>query len=216
MMKADPLKQVKLRKKLQAAVEDQFAGRFVSARAIYEEVLAAEPDNADALHGLGVLCVQEGLPEQAETWLKRALQQVEEARIWNDLGEALRLQGKPAEAVEAYEAALKLRPDFTVAMNNCGVSLSALGELERAQRMFDEAVRLEPGSPFAYNNLGVLLEHLGRYEDALRQFEKAVQLKPDFADALDNYSGLMARHPELLAHSLGRLLDQAKGNSAGV
>lgn len=210
-MKPDPLKLLKLKKRLEGAVNDQLEGRFAEARAVYEEVLGFDAANADALHGLGVLCVQEGGAEEGEAWLRKALQEIQDPRIWNDLGESLRLQGRATEAVEAYEKALELQPEFPVAMNNCGVTLAALGELDRAAAIFSEAIRLEPESPYAYNNLGVLYEHAGKFEEALRHFEMAVKLQHDFAEALDNYASLARRQPGLLSQSLNRLLEDAQG-----
>ena len=44
---------------LQAAVQRHQSGALVEAEALYRQVLASEPRNADALHLLGVACSQQ-------------------------------------------------------------------------------------------------------------------------------------------------------------
>ena len=48
-------------------------GRFDEAREIYWRVVAEQPDNAEALHGAGVLAYQEGDLDAAVAHLTRAI-----------------------------------------------------------------------------------------------------------------------------------------------
>ena len=51
----------------------------------------------------------------------------------NVLGAALRGQGKLQEAVQAYDKAIQLNPDYAEAHSNLGVTLQELGKLEDAE-----------------------------------------------------------------------------------
>jgi cytochrome c-type biogenesis protein CcmH/NrfG len=59
---------------LQRALADHQSGRPAEAEAGYRRVLAAQPDNADALHLLGVLATQHGHAAAALPLLQRACQ----------------------------------------------------------------------------------------------------------------------------------------------
>lgn len=209
-MTHDPLKDLRLQKRLDAAAVALAADRLEEAQALYTEVLAETADQPDALHGLGVLHVRAGQPEMGERSLREALAaEPESPRILNDLGEALRLQGKKEEARAAYAAALRIAPEDAQLHNNLGALLLE-DEPESAQQHFLAAIRLAPEDAHAYNNLGVLLERQGRHADALVCYEAAVALDPAYQVARENHQTLLRCHPELLEESLKRLLAQAE------
>ena len=60
---------------------------------------------------------------------------------WNELGYALRNQGRYSESLDAYHEALRLRPDFPEALEYLGEAYVKLGRLDDARRILD---RLRP------------------------------------------------------------------------
>ena len=50
------------------------------------------------------------------------------------MGVALNQQGKPEEAIEAYNKAIAIKPDYADAYNNMGVALKEQGKLARSNR----------------------------------------------------------------------------------
>lgn len=66
------------------------------------------------------------------------------AIVWNNKGVALSRLGKYAEAIEAYENALLLDPNYSCVWNNKGVVLSRLGKYQEAVEAYDHALLLEP------------------------------------------------------------------------
>ncbi len=89
-------------------------------------------------------------------------------------------------ALKAYDKAIELKPDYTVAWHNRGFTLGKLGRHEEALKAFDKAIELKPDDARAWNNRGVALGKLGRYEEALEAHDKAIELKPDDARAWYN------------------------------
>lgn len=210
-MRPDPLKLVKLRKRLDQAAETLAQGRLEEALALYQGLCEEAGVRAEAWHGLGVVWVQQGKPEEAVAALERALVELapeetgRRGAYLNDLGEALRLGGRLNEALAAFEAVLLLAPDRAQVLNNRGVVLAALGHEDAARASFEAAVETSPDFAPAYNNLGVMWAKAGAWEAALRNFETAVKLDPAFAEAQANYRDLVQAHPELLEASVARL-----------
>ena len=105
-------------------------------------------------------------------------------------------------AIDAYDEAIRLKPDLAEAYNNRGYVKDDLGRYEAALADYDEAIRLKSGYAEAYNNRGVTKRNLGRYEAALADYDEAIRLKSDNAEAYYN-RGIakndFGRHEEALA-----------------
>jgi tetratricopeptide (TPR) repeat protein len=56
---------------------------------------------------------------------------------WSELGFALRSQGRYRESLQAYDEALRLRPDFPEALEYQGEAYVKLGRLDDARRLLD-------------------------------------------------------------------------------
>ena len=67
------------------------------------------------------------------------------ADAWNELGFALRNQGRYAESLDAYHEALRQRPEFPEALEYLGEAYVKLGRLDDAQRVLDRLRPLDPG-----------------------------------------------------------------------
>lgn len=210
-MAMDPLEKVRINKRIEEAQARQIEGALEDAHAIYQELHARYPEYPGVLRGIGILCVQQNQLLDAERWLREATErEPEEARNWNDFGEALRLLGRLDEATAAYAKALELQPELVESMNNIAVALAGQGDLEGAKRWLTQAIAAVPDDPYPYNNLGVVLEAEGRFDEALQNYECAVKRKADFNEAKENYAGLLSRQPDRLLDSMGRLLEDAK------
>jgi tetratricopeptide (TPR) repeat protein len=64
---------------------------------------------------------------------------------WNELGFALRNQGRYAESLAAYDEALRQRPNFPEALEYLGEAYVKLGRLEDARRVLERLRPLDPG-----------------------------------------------------------------------
>ena len=102
------------------------------------------------------------------------------------MGNALKDQGKLEAAIEAYNKALALKPDYADAYFNMGVALKEQGKLEEAIEAYNKALALKPDYADAYNNMGVTLQEQGKLEEAIEAYNKAFAIKPDYAEAYNN------------------------------
>jgi len=123
------------------------------------------------------------------------------ARPHNNLGYALRTQGKVDEAIGHYTEALRIKPDYGEAHTNLGAALALQGRLEEAMSHYAEALRIDPDSVGAHSNLGSALVNLGRFDEAAGHCCEALRIDPDFAEAHSNLGSALA--------GLGRLEEAA-------
>lgn len=71
----------------------------------------------------------------------------------NNLGNILQVVGRLDEALNAYEATLKLRPENAEAWNNRGVALFAVRRLSEAADSYTEALRIRPNFAQAFGGI---------------------------------------------------------------
>jgi tetratricopeptide (TPR) repeat protein len=96
------------------------------------------------------------------------------------LAEKASQHGKTEEAIQHWQNAVQIDPEYMEAHNNLGVRYLYLKKYEEAAREFNKAVELEPALPQARANLSVALmalENCAEAEDAARH---AVQLDPSY------------------------------------
>lgn len=173
------------------AVRLHQAGQLNQAAALYRQVLATDPNNADALHLLGMVALQQDQAKSAAELIGRAVAiNHREAAYHSHLALALQTLGDMQGAVTSYQRALALNPDDPDACNNMGNALSALGRPENAVAAFRRALALQPGNAVVHNNLGIVQRNMGRRDEAEASFRKAAALQPGFAGAFINLGNL--------------------------
>ena len=109
----------------------------------------------------------------------------------------LKNQGKLEEAIEAYNKALAIKPDYADAYNNMGITLKEQGKLEEAIEAYNKALAIKPDYAEAYNNMGNALQEQGKLEEAIEAYNKALSLKPDYADAYYNMGNALKEQGKL-------------------
>jgi predicted TPR repeat methyltransferase len=170
---------------LQQAVQLHQQGRLQEARDLYQQVLAQQPRQFDALHLLGVIERQQGDARRAVELIEAALQiDPNQARAHCNLGAALQDLGQPEAALASYDSALRLDPQYALAWDNRGNTLRRLGRLQEALDAYERALLLKAAYPEAWCHRAILLQDLGRYADAAASAERALAARPGYVDAL--------------------------------
>ncbi|MGE3932074.1 MAG: tetratricopeptide repeat protein [Rhodospirillaceae bacterium] len=172
---------------LNEAVAHHRDGRLDDAAALYRRILAAAPDNADALHLLGVTFLQAGRAGDAEPLIARAVAaNPSHAMAVQNLGVALETLGRADAAIAAYGRAAALDPANPQPRFNLANALSAAGRLDDAVAAYDAAIERAPGFAPAHFNRGNALARLGRTVEAVAAYERAAAADPDDGAAFYN------------------------------
>ena len=78
---------------------------------------------------------------------------------------AFKYQNKFKEAIEAYEKAISLKPDYADTYNNMGVALKDKGSFKEAIKAYNKALTIKPDYAEAHCNKGITLQKLGEFEE---------------------------------------------------
>jgi tetratricopeptide (TPR) repeat protein/2-polyprenyl-3-methyl-5-hydroxy-6-metoxy-1,4-benzoquinol methylase len=100
-----------------------------------------------------------------------------------DEGNALEEQGRIAEAMARYDAAVQADPQCARAHLNRGNILLAGAQFDEARSAYQLAIACDTHYAAAHFNLGNLNCRAGEFEPALRNYQASIGIRPDFADA---------------------------------
>ncbi|OQY43157.1 MAG: hypothetical protein B6242_15200 [Anaerolineaceae bacterium 4572_78] len=134
-----------------------------------------------------------GKCDEAIEKYERALENnPEDAKTWNNYGNALSDLGKYNEAIEKYEHALLINPEYANAWYNYGTTLSNSGKYNKAIEKYEHALEINDEDANAWNNYGNALADLGRYNEAIEKYEHALEINDEDANAWNNYGNALA------------------------
>jgi tetratricopeptide (TPR) repeat protein len=175
----------RFREGLASARDAASRGDWAGAGAAYALALAAAPDRLDIHLEAGVAQVRAGDFPGAEARFRGVLaRQPRHARAWHDLGNVLRAQDRPGEALACHQQARSLAPEEALFGVGEGLALHALGRDVEAEEAFRRALALQPGHGGALYNLGTLLAlDLDRLPEAIACYRQATASHPGHAQA---------------------------------
>ena len=120
-----------------------------------------------------------------------------EAILYNISGACYASLGQMDTAVNRYEKALDIKPDYADAHNNLAITLQGLDQLDAAVECYKKALAIKPDYAEAHYNLGDTLHKLGQLDASVRSYEKAIAIKPDYAEAHNNLGNTLKRQGQL-------------------
>ncbi|MCX7426936.1 MAG: tetratricopeptide repeat protein [Planctomycetia bacterium] len=181
----------------------------------YQKALELDPGCAEAHNGLGLVLTGKRQYDEATAHYRKALElKPDYAEVYCNLGnchwaarqsvdkaaeQAQReaaMQQAAAKAIEDYESALKIKPDYAEAHNGLGLVLAARGRADEATGHYQKAAALKPDYAEVHNNMGSLLAGQGRSGEAVVFLRKAIELKWDYPEAHVNLAKTLARRGE--------------------
>ena len=207
-----------------AWVQDPSLKGTLTARAMYEEALRLDPTAASALIGLGSALHMQLLddPTADQEHLVQAMNDVSNRAIradpddpmaWLLRGNALLLQMRRAEALEANSVALRIDPHLASALQDQAALLISMGRPAEALAILERADASDSGAESGQTtSLYTCRAHLalGSYRDAARACERALALGLDwwFLHMLSSAAYAHSGDASKAALAKSRLLEQ--------
>lgn len=179
---------------LAAAFAHHQRGELPAAEHIYRQIVAADPNLADAWHLLGVVAHQSGRPAEAVQSIARAVKlNATNPAYFNHLGAAYAAQGDLDRAEAAFRSAMKLDQSSAETHYNLAALLVLRGRAEEAENAYRRAVALLPSFAEAHFNLGNLLREAGRHAEAAASYSAALAARPRYFKAVMSLANAQLR-----------------------
>jgi protein O-GlcNAc transferase len=135
------------------------------------------PQSVEAALQQAMLHHRAGRPAEAERLYRSILQALpDHPGISNNLGLALKDQGKLEEAAATFRRVLAVKPDDALAHCNLGNVLKLQDELDQAEACYRRAIALQPDMALAHRNLGAVLCESGRLAESFASFRRHAEL----------------------------------------
>jgi len=116
-----------------------------------KKALELNPNLVPALIDLGTAYYEKRQSfRQAETYYRQAAEIAPSPEIHNYLGNALIYQGYYTQAINQFQSALKLNPNYSPAYQNMGIAYFYMNKLSDTITAEQKAISLNPNSPDAY------------------------------------------------------------------
>jgi tetratricopeptide (TPR) repeat protein len=176
-----------------AAAQNYRSGQTGKAEALCRQIIAAQPEHADALHLLGVIAHQTQHLEAAAKLLGRAIAaNGGVARYHDSLGNVLRAMKRNAEAAQSYRRAIELDPASANAHFALGQFEYDNNDFESAAKSFLAVIAASPESATAHARYANSVFQLGRVQEAIESYRRALALNPN--DAMTHTNLGLALH----------------------
>jgi Tfp pilus assembly protein PilF len=105
----------------------------------------------------------------------------------NNLGVILARDGDLEGAMNQYQQAIAINPEYAEAHANLGHVLLSAGRFEAARSQLLEVLRLKPSLAMAHADLGVINAAGGNYQEAIVHLSESLRLAPDDAETHSNF-----------------------------
>lgn len=190
-------------------------GDLDAGRAAFKKAIAMRPDSVDGYLVVAQALSDVGKHDDAIAIYQAALRIDEKSpAAYNGLGVAYASKGVYANAKEAWESALKIKPDFKEAAANlkrledilasnpiegylASVNkLASQGNYAAAIEECKKAIAIDEKNLTVHNNLGVLYGMVGDDERAIAEFRRVLELDPNEPGTYKNIAIIESKYPE--------------------
>ena len=173
-------------------------GYLDPAEAAFRQALRDDPASAEALYGIGSVQLKQEKLEEARKSFELVVKLPASypstlPNAWNNLGLIATRQNQIAAAIPYFQQALKLSPDYQVALDNLGNAFRQQKRWDEARNVLEHAVAVNPDDPEANYSLGMVFAQLEVNDRAYDYLQRALKLRPAYPEALNNLGILYLR-----------------------
>ena len=108
------------------------------------------------------------------------------ANALNNRGDAYARKEDYDRAIQDFNQAIRLVPNYVRAYYNRGNVHQRKGDFDSAIADYGQAIRLDPKFGDAFNNRGAAYQHMGDNDRAIAAYSQAIRLNPNYATAFYN------------------------------
>jgi tetratricopeptide (TPR) repeat protein len=178
---------------LQSARLSFSRGEFDAARELCRAILAAFPDEAGALHLLGLIAHRDGDLVNAENLLRRATESRDASALYLLTYAELFCKAVDRQAaLDLARRATELDARLPLAWCYLGHLLLQSRRLEESRRCLERTIELDPAFWQARTHLAILRGRTGDTAEANAQFERLLGEQADNAEVIGSFAAFLA------------------------
>ncbi|TDI79276.1 MAG: tetratricopeptide repeat protein [Caldithrix sp.] len=150
---------------------------FKAAQESYKQTLEREPENLEAIYGLGIIYQYEEKYEEAKKYFERALNFYgENGAILNSFGVVAANLGDHESARDSFEKAVKIDPSFLDAQKNLAEIYITTKEYEKGIEAYQEILKHHHDDIESLLNVGRLYYEIGDVDSTRFILEKVLEI----------------------------------------
>jgi tetratricopeptide (TPR) repeat protein len=164
--------------RLAAAKQQHREGNITEAESVYRDIIRNDPLHADALHMLGIVCLDRGQLADAEQYFHDAIAlDAKQANFHSNLGNVLSAQNRIEQAYECFQQALDLDPRHLAALSNAATALLSMGRNTEAKSFCSQILAIEPDDVDARRNLAAAIMGEGDIHAAIDLLRESLEIQ---------------------------------------
>jgi Flp pilus assembly protein TadD len=157
---------------LRIANEYERGGRLAESKRLLECVLAASPNQGDALHLSGIVAFRMGDPVKSLAFMEASLRHGIDTPLYlRNICEVYRTLGRLDDALAAAQRATMLAPADPLCLHNQAIIHYHRGELDACLDCAGQALRIDPGLPGAHFVRAEALLQRGELAEGWEEYE---------------------------------------------
>jgi eukaryotic-like serine/threonine-protein kinase len=165
-------------------------GRYYDALTEFNRVQAVQPFNVQLWQNKSLVLKDLGRPEEAERVKQEVLQNYQSILTNQALNHQILLAKADflaanqmyQQAINVYNQAIEIKPNFYQAWLAKGKVLTQLGQEQKALVALDKALQIRPQSYLALQAKGLIYQNnQNNYAAAIAEYQQAIDINPDYA-----------------------------------
>lgn len=173
-------------------------GYLDQAEAAFQQAFRDDPSSAEALYGIGSVCLNQNKNTAARETFERVVKLTANypetlPDAWNNLGVIATREGRVAESVECFQRALQLNPHHLLSLDNLGNAYRLQKRWEDARAVLERALQVAPQDPEANYSLAMVFAQTDESDKVYQYLQRALRGRPDYPEALNNLGVLYLR-----------------------
>lgn len=104
----------------------------------------------------------------------------------NNLGDVYGRQGDKQKALQEFQAAIQLKPDYGDAYHNLANTYRELDQIDKALENYQKALQFNPNLWQSYQNMAAIYYAQAQYDKALEQLNQAIKIAPKIPNLWNN------------------------------
>lgn len=179
----------------QALVEKGF---LEEGKKHFEKALFIKPDHLSTINNISIVFLKQGKFDNAIAGFDRVMKGniAYPEEVYCNLANAYAKKGDTERAVNYFNEAINIKPDYPIAINNLGMALKKQGKIDQAIIKWQKVLDIEPGFHLAHFNLGTAFAELKEFDSAIRYLQAAIKSNPSRPKPYDKLAEIFATNPE--------------------